>query len=84
MPHRRADCQNVCKHACSFIHVKHFKEELCDAARPGMELQRARAFGWTRRGVTAPAHIKADKSENCTSSAASVLEQVRDDAHSAK
>lgn len=23
MAHRRADCQNVCKHACSFIHMKH-------------------------------------------------------------
>lgn len=38
----------------------------------------------TWRGVAAPAHIKADESENRTSSAASMLEQVPGDAHSTK
>lgn len=76
-PHRRADCQNAWKHACSLSHIKHFKEELCDAAppqrRPGTELQRARAFGCRRRGATAPAHDKC-----AGSSAVPMQEQVRD------
>lgn len=80
---------SVCKHACSFTRIKHFKEELCytpkPQSKPVMELQCAHPFGLRQWGVTVVAHINGYKSslvaEKCiTSSAKSMQEQVQDNA----